>query len=196
MRGRVHHEDVGVEAEAEDVREGRVAVSPLPQARAGLEQEREREVVGARGPGAEEGAVEREAAADDAVAMAVAVVGEGECSDGGVVGGGRERGEERERVAERGGRRGAGVRGGGGGGERVGGGEEGGEVLKEAGGEEVGVDLEEAAERGRRAARGEEGEETGRRRRRRHRLGRREEAEARVRGETVQGFVSSQRRRW
>lgn len=82
MHGCVQDEDVGVEAELEDMPEDGGAAAPVLQARACLEQEGESEVV-RTGGGEEEGAVEREAARDEA-----AVRAEGKGAECGVVGGG------------------------------------------------------------------------------------------------------------
>ena len=103
MRSGVHHEDVRVEAEPGNVRKHRAAaVEALPQARAGLEEEGEGEVIRPRGAGAEEGAVEREAVAVEEVRVRA----EGERAEGGVVGGrgvwrGGEGCEEGESVEKR-----------------------------------------------------------------------------------------------
>jgi hypothetical protein len=167
MQRGVHHEDVSAEPQFLHMSKNRGTVRPVLQARAGLEQEWEGEVIGARGTRAEEGAVERDAVAVHEVRMRA----EGERAEGSIVGGcrvrrGWEGSEDGKRVEKR-------ARGG-----RVGEGKGGDEAFaegrggvggEEAGDEEVRVEFQKDAERRRVDGAGaEEGQQAGRRR---HRFG-------------------------
>jgi len=145
----------------------RGTVRPVLQARAGLEQEWEGEVIRARGTGAEEGAVEREAVAIHEMTMGA----EGERAERGIVGGcrvrrGWEGSEDGKRVEKRawGGRVGEGKSGD----EAVAEGR-GGVGGEDAGDEEVRVELQKGAER--RRVDGGAAEEDQQAGRRRHRFG-------------------------
>jgi hypothetical protein len=162
MHRGVHHEDVSAEPQFLHMPKNRGTVRSVLQARKGLDEEREREVIGARGTGVEEGAVEREAVAVHEVLMRA----EGERAEGGIVGEcrvrrGWEGSEDGKRVEKRARRGGVGV--GKGGDEAV---DEGrrGVGGEEAGDEVVRVKLQKDAERRRVDGAGvEEDQQAGRR---------------------------------